>query len=64
MSETYYTPVQIATRLQVTRRTVYRWLTEDKLQGLRAGSGWRIPDAELRRFMGERELLPRDAPRG
>jgi excisionase family DNA binding protein len=49
----YYTPEEVATKLQVTRRTVYRWLTEGKLPGLRAGAGWRITEAAVERFLRE-----------
>lgn len=49
----YFTPEQLAVHLSVTRRTVYRWLTSGKMKGLRAGAGWRIPEREVGRFLGE-----------
>jgi len=57
MTETYHTPAQVADRLRVSRRTVYRWLNEEKtLRGVKAGrAGWRITETELRRFMRPRE---------
>ncbi len=46
MTEKLLTPEQVAERLQVTERTVYRWLTEGRLKGVRLGRLWRIrPEA-------------------
>lgn len=46
-----FTPEEIALNVKVTRRTVYYWLSSGKLNGLRAGSGWRITQADLLAFM-------------
>jgi excisionase family DNA binding protein len=45
------TPEEVATRLRVTRRTVYAWLKSGRLRGLRAGKGWRIRPADLEAFL-------------
>ena len=45
------TPEEVATRLRVTRRTVYAWLKIGRLRGLRAGKGWRIRPADLEAFL-------------
>ncbi len=44
----------VADRLKVTEDTVRRWLREGRLQAYRLGggrSGWRISEADLRRFL-------------
>ena len=50
MSE-YLTPAQVAEELQVTRRTVYQWLLDGKLRGLKAGKGWRITREAVNKFL-------------
>jgi excisionase family DNA binding protein len=45
------TPEEVATRLRVTRRTIYAWLKVGRLRGLRAGKGWRIRPADLEAFL-------------
>lgn len=46
MTDRLLTPEQVAARLQVTARTVYRWLMEGRLPGVKLGRLWRIrPEA-------------------
>jgi excisionase family DNA binding protein len=47
-----YTPEEVAEKLKVTRRTVYQWLLDGKLPGLRAGDKWRVAEDELMAFLG------------
>jgi excisionase family DNA binding protein len=47
----YLTPEEVAARLRVTRRTVYRWITLGKLRALKAGAVWRVSEAALRDFL-------------
>jgi excisionase family DNA binding protein len=42
-----YTPQEIAQRLKVLRRTVYRWLEEGELHGVRFVREYRITEADL-----------------
>ena len=42
MSDKLLTPEQIAERLQVVERTVYRWLNEGRLEGVKLGRLWRV----------------------
>lgn len=49
----FYTPEQVAGMLQVTRRTVYNWLTQGKLRGGRFGDLWRITPQHLEAFIAE-----------
>jgi excisionase family DNA binding protein len=59
-----YTPEQVAEKIQVTRRSVYAWLTTGKLRGLRAGDTWRIAEADLMAFLESRKApAPRVGPK-
>jgi excisionase family DNA binding protein len=55
----YYTLPEVAERLNVSRRTVYRWiqageLSAHKLGPDRPGVEWRIGEEDLERFLEER----------
>jgi excisionase family DNA binding protein len=59
-----YTPEEVALQLKTTRRTVYRWLTDGSLRGLRAGDAWRISDQDINAFLESRKSpSPRVGPR-
>jgi excisionase family DNA binding protein len=60
MIEELYTPEEIASRLKVTRRTVYQWLKDGHLQAMKVGKGWRISPAQLEAF-AQRSSKPREA---
>jgi excisionase family DNA binding protein len=47
----YWTPKQIADRLQVDVHTINRWIREGKLKAIRLGKQYRIPDSEIRAFI-------------
>lgn len=49
-----YTPQEIADLLKVDLRTVYRWIREEKLIALKAGSQWRIKGNALEQFLSQR----------
>lgn len=49
--EEYFTPDEVADRFKVTRRTVYRWVAEGRLQALKAGKGVRITKSALEEFL-------------
>lgn len=51
MTDKLLTPEQVAERLQVTERTVYRWLTEGRLEGVRLGRLWRIRPEVFEAFL-------------
>ena len=46
-----YTPEEVARKVKVERSTVYHWLAEGLLRGLRVGSTWRITEEDLLEFM-------------
>jgi len=47
----YLSPVAVAKRLEVDRRTVYRWLDAGDLRAVRVGGRWRIAEDDLARFL-------------
>ena len=63
VDETYYTLDQIAEKLQVSRRTVNRWVEAQTLPVIRlsahAGSV-RVAESDLRKFLNERRTKPRE----
>ncbi len=51
VEETYYTLQEIADRLKVSYRTVYRWVRAEKLTAYKFGQDWRVKDSDLRAFI-------------
>jgi len=51
--EEYYTPQEIANKLKIDIRTVYRWIKEGSLKAVKIGRFWRISESELKRLLGE-----------
>jgi excisionase family DNA binding protein len=47
----YISSGEVARRLEVDRRTVYRWLVEGRLRAIRVGGRWRIDEEDLDRFV-------------
>lgn len=47
----FYTPQEIAKILKVPRKTVYFWLQQGKLKGVKAGNLWRISQSALDEFL-------------
>ncbi|OGU38341.1 MAG: hypothetical protein A2X61_14755 [Ignavibacteria bacterium GWB2_35_12] len=45
--EKYLTPEQVAERLMVEKTTVYTWLRQHKIKGIKFGKFWRVPEKEL-----------------
>jgi excisionase family DNA binding protein len=50
--ETLLTPEQVASRLQVTPRTIYDWLRNGRLRGIKIGRLWRVRPLDLDFFLG------------
>jgi excisionase family DNA binding protein len=48
MAEEYLTPEEVAERLKVHLKTVYRWLRTGELKGMQRGRTWRIRESNLR----------------
>lgn len=51
MDEKLMTPAQVAERLQVTERTIYKYLSEGSLEAVKLGRVWRITEEQLREFL-------------
>jgi excisionase family DNA binding protein len=49
--DNFYTPEQIAERLQLEKTTVYQWLRQRKIYGIKLGKVWRIPEAEFEKSL-------------
>lgn len=55
----YYTPEQVAEKLQLTVRTVWKYIREGKLPASQMGKRrYRISDEQLDRFMRSQEFKP------
>lgn len=46
-----YTPKEVAEMLQVTERTVYRWIDKGHLKAAKLGKLWRITEQALNEFL-------------
>ncbi len=57
VEETYYTLPEIADKLKVSRRTVYRWVQGKELPAYKLGGEFRITERDLERFLEERRTL-------
>lgn len=58
MEETYYTLQDVAERLKVSYRTVYRWVRAGDLPAYKLGQDWRVEDSDLRKFLKARKAQP------
>ncbi|GGA57897.1 hypothetical protein GCM10007416_33870 [Kroppenstedtia guangzhouensis] len=45
------TPAQVAKRLQVTERTVYKYLANGEMEAVKIGRVWRITEEQLQKFI-------------
>jgi excisionase family DNA binding protein len=57
---------EVAERIRSSPETVRRWLRQGKLRGFRPGGtklGYRVPEAELDRFLAESDQLQPPTPR-
>jgi len=53
--ENYYTPQEIAAKLKLNVRTLYKWIREGRLYAIKLGDVWRIPESEVTRLLGGNE---------
>jgi excisionase family DNA binding protein len=47
----YLTPEQVAERLSIEKTTVYSWLKQEKLSGVKLGKLWRIAESDVSDFI-------------
>jgi len=58
VEEDYYTLQEIAERLKVSYRTVYRWVHSGKLPAYKLGSDWRVKESDVSDFIKARRSEP------
>lgn len=46
---------EVETALKTTRRTIYRWITEGKLEAIKVGGNWRVTQEALDKFLSARK---------
>lgn len=51
---TFFSPQQVADQLQVSPKTVGRWITGGHLVAHKFGGQWRVADSDLAAFIGLR----------
>lgn len=56
MEKTYYTLQEVADRLKVSYRTVFRWVHAGELSAYKLGQEWRVGEADLEEFLKERRV--------
>jgi excisionase family DNA binding protein len=49
--EALMTPEQVADRLQLAPRTIYLWLRQGRLRGIKLGSRWRVKREDLDAYL-------------
>ncbi len=54
VEETYYTIQDVADRLKVSYRTVFRWVHAGELAAYKLGQEWRISEEDLKAFLEAR----------
>ena len=59
VEEAYYTLAEIAQRLKVSYRTVYRWVQAGELPAYKLGTEWRVAESDLRAFLQARKVRRR-----
>jgi len=56
-SKTTVTPEEAARRLEVSQRTIYRWIYEGKVNGIRPANQagiWRVEEADINKLQRSR----------
>jgi excisionase family DNA binding protein len=54
VEETYYTLLEIAEKLKVSYRTVYRWVQAGELAAYKLKGGYRVAERDLKEFLEAR----------
>jgi len=45
------TPDETAKRLKMARRTIYQWLRDGRLRGVKVGNLWRVPEEAIQELI-------------
>ncbi|MEW6572953.1 MAG: helix-turn-helix domain-containing protein [Bacillota bacterium] len=46
-----FTPEEVAEKLKISRSTVYLWLRQGRLKGVKVGDLWRISEEAIQEFL-------------
>jgi excisionase family DNA binding protein len=60
VDERYLTLREVAERLKVSRRTVYRWIKDKDLNAYKFANEYRITDSDLKDFLRGRRTRPEE----
>jgi excisionase family DNA binding protein len=58
VDERYLTLPELAERLKVSRRTVYRWIKDEDLNAYKFANEYRITERDLKDFLERRRTRP------
>jgi excisionase family DNA binding protein len=58
VDERYLTLPEVAERLKVSRRTVYRWIKDEDLNAYKFANEYRITESDLKDFLARRRTRP------
>jgi excisionase family DNA binding protein len=58
VDERYLTLPEVAERLKVSRRTVYRWVKDEDLNAYKFANEYRITESDLKDFLERRRTRP------
>ena len=59
MRQRFLSPDQVANKLGISNKTVYKWLNERRLKGAKMGHLWRIDAGDLQQFIDEAYMRAR-----
>ena len=49
--DNYYTPQEVADKLKLNVRTLYKWIREEQIKAIKIGGVWRISETEISRLL-------------
>jgi excisionase family DNA binding protein len=58
VDERYLTLREVAERLKVSRRTVYRWIKDEDLNAYKIANEYRITERDVKDFLERRRTRP------
>ena len=58
------TPEEVATMLKVNTRTIYRWLTNGTLKGVKIAGSWRIKRSDFNTLFENTKPVSENSPAG
>ena len=59
VDERYLTLREVAERLKVSRRTVYRWIKDEDLNAYKFANEYRITERDVKDFLERRRTRPK-----